>query len=123
VLISALFARANVWSQSQPQTQSGRKRDRKRKETQMTNPGEKQNHFADQWTAIDAMLEYGASVSIDERAHTMIDRGYAAFVDNVTLHLRRVGVHYEWHFDVKLHVEGMSFDEVEAAGLDGTLRS
>lgn len=87
------------------------------------------NHFADQGTAILAVLEEGGVVSIDERAHDMIDRGYAATfpaiadAPSVTLHLRRVETHYEWKFDVKLHIEGMSFDQAEAAGLDGTLRS
>jgi len=87
------------------------------------------NHFANQGDAILAALEEGATVSIDERAHDMIDRGYAATfpatpaMPNVTLHLRRVETHYEWKFDVRLHVEALSFDQAEAIGLDGTLRS
>jgi hypothetical protein len=62
--------------------------------------GDRRNFFADQGEAIIAMLEYGATVFIDESQHTMIDRGYAAIVSSgeidVVMHLVRVETHYEW---------------------------
>jgi len=87
------------------------------------------NYFASVGAALTAALEEGATVSIDERAHDLIDRGYAATFpaiptsSKITLHLRRVETHYEWRFDAHLHVASMSFDQAEDAGLDGTLRS
>jgi hypothetical protein len=54
--------------------------------------------YPDQWHAMRALLDQGATIAIDEKHHDLVNRGYVATgKTGAQFALKRVGVHYEWH--------------------------